>query len=224
MKNQRSFALTAGIALILMALTAGFSFGYVQNTLIVPTDALKTLEIVRAQSGLFMAGVGGWVLIFVLDLLVAWALFHYLKSAGQGLAQLMAWTRVIYTLFLGAGILDLFAATRLIGVEGPEAQQVLALIQSFSTDWSRGLIIFGLHLLLLGILLLKSRYAHWFFGALLSVAGVCYMLVHTARWLLPEQYSLINSLEMILSVPMTLGELGFAVWLLVKGGKNGNRK
>ena len=85
--------------------------------------------------------------------------------------------------------------------------------------WSFGLIIFGFHLLLLGFLALKSWNIHRFWGIMLIVAAVSYVGIHCAKILLPEFENPVKTAEMILSLPMTFGEVGFAVWLIIRGGK-----
>jgi hypothetical protein len=50
------------------------------------------------------------------------------------------------------------------------------------------------------------------------IAGVSYVVVHFLKLTLPQS-DIVNNLEMILALPMAIGELGLAVWLIVKGGK-----
>lgn len=39
------------------------------------------------------------------------------------------------------------------------------------------------------------------------------------RKLKPLTSGIVNNLEMVLALPMVLGELGLAVWFIIKGGK-----
>lgn len=50
------------------------------------------------------------------------------------------------------------------------------------------------------------------------IAGISYVIVHSLK-LTPLTSGIVNNLEMVLALPMFLGELGLAVWLLIKGGK-----
>jgi hypothetical protein len=50
-------------------------------------------------------------------------------------------------------------------------------------------------------------------------AGIAYILVHTLKTILPELTKLIRILNNTLVLPMVLGELGLAIWLIIKGGK-----
>jgi hypothetical protein len=50
------------------------------------------------------------------------------------------------------------------------------------------------------------------------VAGISYVIVSLSKLESPNS-EMVKNLEMILALPMVVGELGLAVWLLVKGGK-----
>jgi hypothetical protein len=92
-------------------------------------------------------------------------------------------------------------------------------VESFETIWFFALIIFGFHLLALGILTHQSKNIHNFWGILLVFAAVCYAVIHSAKFLLPEFENQVAIAEMILSLPMAFGEVGFAFWLIIRGGK-----
>ena len=50
------------------------------------------------------------------------------------------------------------------------------------------------------------------------IAGVSYVVVHLLKLGSPNS-EMVKNLEMILALPMAIGELGLAIWLLFKGGK-----
>jgi hypothetical protein len=50
------------------------------------------------------------------------------------------------------------------------------------------------------------------------IAGISYVVVHFLKLTL-TQSDIVSNLEMILALPMAIGELGLAVWLIMKGGK-----
>ncbi|WP_417611951.1 DUF4386 domain-containing protein [Owenweeksia hongkongensis] len=211
------FAIIAGASLLLMAITAGFSFGYAHSQIVQLGDANTTLQNLLNSKGLFQAEILGWCLILVLDVIVAWALYHFFKSVNKSISALTAWIRIIYSIILGMAIAQLMNICNLF-TETNEvtAQLVMHHFQSFENIWTLGLIVFGFHLIGLGYLALKSRLRFW--GVLLIVAGFSYSLVCTLKQFQSLE-SLAANLEIILSIPMTVGELGFAVWLLIRGKK-----
>ncbi|MBK8491291.1 MAG: DUF4386 domain-containing protein [Saprospirales bacterium] len=220
--SQRKAAWIAGISLLLMALVAGFSYGYVQSSLVVKGDAEATVANLSTSISLFRAGVLGWLLIFFLDIVVAWALYLFFKEANQRLSLLTACFRLAYTALLGVAIMNLISVLNLLDeglMMAPEMvrYQVVFYLNAFEGGWSMGLVIFGIHLLLLGYLLLQSKYAHTVWGILLVLAGLSYLFVHGIKLLFPDLDQL-ATIEMVLSLPMAVGEIGFAFWLLIRGG------
>ena len=214
--TPRQAALIAGISLLLMAVAAGFSFGYAHSSLVVPGNAEATLQNLQESAGLFRAEIFGWVIILLLDVIVAWALYAFFKTFNRSLSLLTGWLRVIYAAVLGIAIAQLIAV---LPLPDGNAEQVMQRLDAFEQIWSVGLILFGAHLFALGYLALRSRYAHFIFGILLLFAGACYFFLHAGRQLLPGYGDHLAALETILALPMALGELAFAVWLIVRGGK-----
>lgn len=68
----RKTALTAGISLIIMAIAAYFSYGYVHGSLVVQGDPSATLNNLRSSNMLFRAEIFGWLLILICDIVVAY--------------------------------------------------------------------------------------------------------------------------------------------------------
>ena len=135
--TQRKAALMAGISLLIMAVAAGFSFGYVFQNLIVPNDATTTSQNIDHSLGMYLAGVFGWIIVFVCDLVASWGLLIFLKGLNSKIVTWMFWLRIMYTAFLGIAIFHLLTALNFINapdlmVEG---------INQFTSIWSMGLII-----------------------------------------------------------------------------------
>ena len=226
--SQRRLALIAGISLLLMAIVAGFSYGYVHSSLVNPDDAQVTFENISAAQGLFTSEILGWTIIFFLDAIVAWALYLFFASTSKAISFVSSFLRVVYTLVLGVAIFNLPKVLQLINYQLADVgmddttSEVLHYLNSFDSTWSNGLIIFGLHLVVLGYLAYKAEYGSKIWGVLLILAGVSYTYVSGLNALAPELAESMATLETILAIPMTVGELGFAVWLLIKGGKGSN--
>ncbi|MFZ6052580.1 DUF4386 domain-containing protein [Halocola ammonii] len=220
--SQRKSALTAGLSLIVMALAAGFSFGFVYNELVDPEDAKATFDNLSLNTGLFAASVGSWILIFILDLIVSIALLRFFKPVHRVGSIITAGIRIIYSIVLAVAIFHLWKALELsVSATRPSElanNSVMGFLNQFELIWSNGLIIFGIHLIGLGLLVWRAELIHKIWGVLLLLAGVSYTFVHTGR-LFPEFTSTVDLIEPYLVIPMTVGELGFAIWLIVRGGK-----
>lgn len=222
--SKRTISLIAGISLLIMAVAAGFSYGYVHNTLIHMDDPIATLFNLTNSAGLFKMELAGWLMIFLTDVLVAWALYIFLKEANKNLALLMAWLRLAYTVFLGVAIANLINVLNLVETKYSMNQEILIQLimnhlNSFESLWSNGLIVFGFHLLLLGFLTYISGFVPKFWSILLSVAGISYIFIHGSKFVNLNYANQLDTIEMILGIPMSLAEIGLAIWLLIRGGK-----
>ncbi len=83
--SRRAVALIAGIGLLVMAVLAPLAhFGVLQN-LVVPADAAATVENITASEGLFRAGIAAFLIVIMLDMLLAWALYVLLKPVNAAL-------------------------------------------------------------------------------------------------------------------------------------------
>jgi len=107
LSDLRKSALTAGISLIIMALAAFFSYGYVHESLLVQGDARATLQNVISQNMLFKAEIFGWIIILICDIVVAWSFYIFLKPMNRNLSLLGAWLRLTYATILGIAIMNL---------------------------------------------------------------------------------------------------------------------
>ena len=214
-KNNK-YALTAGITLLIMALAAFYTYGYVYNSLIDPLSPGETLDNLLNSSGLFLSGLIMWFVIIITDLTVTWTLYVFLKDIDNKLSLLAALFRFIYTVMLTIAVFKLCKIYYLIDTD-LTATVAIDLSNSFNRIWSLGLIVFGVHLLFLGFTSLKTTSIPAIFKILLIVAGGGYLITNILYNFLPSLHSFTKILEMILVVPMTVGELGFAVWLIVKG-------
>ena len=224
--NLRKAALISGISLILMALAAAFSYGFVHGSLVVPGDISTTYTNITSSITLFKAEITGWVVILLLDIIVAWSLYIFLKPVNRELSLLAAWLRLIYTALLGIAILNLLfvlllsnGADYLSLLKMDQLQANMALrLEAFELIWSIGLIVFGVHLFIVGWIAFQSNKIPKIIAILLVLAAIGYIIIHLCMTLLVQQ-SIITTLEFMFTVPMIVGELGFGLWLLVKGGK-----
>lgn len=222
------FAKVAGIALLVMAVTAIFAFAVVFKQLVVLEDAAATFSNVSNALGLFIAGIIAWLVILVTDVIVAWALYYYFKRVNNRLSGISSSLRMVYALVLGLAIYFQITAAQLVASSQSQPlpskialqSDVLQRLVTFEHLWSFGLIVFGMHLLVLSLLALKHGAIPKWLTALLFIAGLSYMLIHGMYAFLPAYDVYTAKAESILSLPMAIAELGLAVWLIRKGGKS----
>ncbi|MDX5325433.1 MAG: DUF4386 domain-containing protein [Bacteroidota bacterium] len=206
-------ALIAGWSIILMAVAAGFAYGYVWPLF---QEGPQSLDWIgkQQQKTLFFASIGAWLLILILDVIVSIAVYQFFRRLNQRIAAFTAATRLLYSFFLILGIIDLIN-----GAEALEVSDGSSIFRSslagFEYYWSLGLIAFGFHLAGLGWLVSRPKWLKF----LLYIAAIGYLLVHGGSALFPSKEETIGSMEAILSIPMAAGELILAFFFLLRPEK-----
>ncbi|MBN9605790.1 MAG: DUF4386 domain-containing protein [Actinomycetales bacterium] len=218
--TRRAAARIAGagyLALFVLAILANF---VVKQGIFDAADPTATAAALVEQEGLFRLGVASWVAIALLDVLVAWALFVLVAPAGRSRALLVAWFRVVYAALLGAGVV--FQLLALEVATGAESSPELAmlLLGGFDLAWSLGLVAFGLHLVLLGALLLRARIAPRWIAVVLMAAGAAYLVDNLARVLMTDYAAIAPVMMAVVAIPSIVAELSFTVWLLLAGRRS----
>src|SRR4028118_905312 len=153
--SPRKVALIAGIGLLFIALLSPFAqFGVLQS-LVVPADAAATVENIIASEGLFRIGIAAFLIVVMLDVVVAWAEYVLLRPVSRTLALLTAWLRLAFAAVFASALVNLLDVAQLLGsaeqsaLQGEQLQaQVMSSIASFDNGWIViAHAIFGLPLL-----------------------------------------------------------------------------
>jgi hypothetical protein len=215
--SPRTAALIAGLGLLLMAILAPFANFYVLERLVVAGDAKDTTENIMASSELFRIGIGCFLIVAVLDVLVAWALHILLEPVSRNLSLLAAWFRLLYAaVFVLAlspllGVLQLLSASEFKTPETSQLQaQVMLSVEAFRSGWDLGLVLFGFHLLVLGYVVFKSGFIPKWLGVLIGIAALGYLADSFGKLLVPDD-------NIRLAMYTFIGEVVLIFWLLWKG-------
>ncbi|GCF73497.1 DUF4386 domain-containing protein [Bacillus cereus] len=219
--NERKFALFAGTSLLIMAFTAFFSYGFVHGNLVVPSNASTTLHNIQTSSSLFKAEIFGWIIIFITDIIASWALYFFLNPTHASLSLLATCLRLMYTAILGISIFNLtFVLLLSKSTVANSETYTMLFLEAFEYIWSVGLIIFGLHLFVLGYVTFLSKQIPKFISVLLFIAAIGYIVIHVMNTMFSQYDAMISILNVVFQLPMIAGELGFSIWLLIRGGRN----
>jgi hypothetical protein len=220
--SQRKVALIAGLGLLGMALLAPFALLGVLPNLVVPADAAATVNNFIASEGLFRIAIAAVLIVTMLDILVAWALYVLLRPVNRTVALLVGWLRLVAAAAFLAALTNLLDVAQLLGgaersaLQPEQVQaQVMASIASFDNGWDIMLAIFGLHLLGLGYLLFRSADFPRFLGVLVVIAGGGYLADTFTRILIPD-------FVFTFSVFTFIGEPLLIVWLFYRAIKGFN--
>ena len=215
--------LVGTIYLVAMALSM-FTQVYVPAQVLVAGDAAATARNLAAHDLLFRAGIVVDILIFVSDVVIAWAFYQLLKGVDDGIALLGALLRVADAAVLAAVTLNGMISVRLVsGVDylqgvDPRALQGLARVfmNARGVGLEIGFVFLGAGSTLFAYLLYRSGYvprliSGWgvFASVLLSVGALATLL---SPWFA-------TNLSMASMVPMFFYEVPLGIWLLVRGVK-----
>jgi hypothetical protein len=219
-QSHRQIALIAGIGLLMMTVSIILAQGVAMADIIVQDEAAVTVENILTNQSRFRFGIVGHLVVIILDLVVAWALYIFLKPAHDNLSLLAAWSRVVYTIFYGIALVNLYGVFQLLGdagyltaYDGSQIQaQVMLAFKAFEDTWDVGYIFFGLHLAFLGVVVFRSGFVPKVIGVILSAAGLSYLVDYLALLLFPQ-------LGLGISFIFGWGELIFMLWLIIWGGK-----
>jgi hypothetical protein len=211
-RTMRRASLTAGLALAMMSVLAAFGVFGATAPLITSGDAVKTAQDIGGSQGLFRWGIVCLLVVVVLDVVAAAALLTLFAPVSRGLSVMAASFRVAYAAVYLVAILQLVLALDLLA----EPEQAMRAINAYTTIWLVGLILFGVHLLLIGYLAYRSGFMAKVFGLLLVVAGLGYIADGFAAVLVAGPTASVARFTFV-------GEVALIFWLLIVGRRKSFR-
>jgi Domain of unknown function (DUF4386) len=211
----RQAALIAGFAYLLNPVTYAESL---YPKLVFTGNAEQTVQNISTHGGLFLAALFCYLINFIGDVVIAWALYFLLAPVNRALSLLTAWFQLVYTAVALGGLLNMVSVFRLLDTpdyltffgSSQLHAQVYFLVKSFQYDWGISMLFFAIHLVLLGYLIYRSGYIPKILGILLVIDGLAWVINSLKPYLFPNAhlgYLFIGF----------LGELFFMLWLLIRG-------
>lgn len=223
--QKNTYRLT-GVLYLFVIICAGFSQGYVRGTLVIPGDALATATNIIQNEGLFRLGLSLDLVAFMLDAIISVLLYQMLKPFGKNLAMVSSALRLIAHPAIGSlNLLNHYLAYQVLG--GAEfltvfnEAQLHSLSLLFMDAHRYGYLIaggfFGLHCLLLGILIYKSNTIPNVLGGFLLGSAAGYLIETFGNFNFPgyEAYT-----ALIVGLAAAIGEVSLTLYLLIKGKKS----
>lgn len=217
-------ALVAGAGLLTMAVLSALSIPFLERV-VVAGDPGATASNVLGDEFRFRLSIVALVGVVALDVVVAWALYVFLRPVNEGLSLIAALFRVSYAAILAAAVgnlvdmLDLLTTGTYAEALGTAGTNALALAEyvAFTNTWDVGLAVFGVHLLLIGYVAFEAHYIPDAIGVLVAIAGLGYV-VDSLGVLLVGTYGF------ELAMVTFIGEVVLLAWLLYAGRKIGRPK
>lgn len=219
--SSHSLARAAGVAYLVVIAGAGFAQGGVREALVVWGDAPATAANILDNLFLFRLGMASDLLAFIADALVAVLLYTLLRPWGQTLSLAAAALRLVAHPAIGSlNMLNQWAAIQAVSTSGGDsgiaAEQALQAMELHATGYLIAGVFFGVHLLLLGVLLYRSGLTPRALSMLVGVAGVGYLIESFGIILFPTYADM---LVWAVMVPAVLAEVPLAMYMAVRGAR-----
>ena len=204
--SQRTGALVSGTALTLMVFLSIFGYFIAIKGTTVPGDPEATAAAIAASPQLWIAGIAALYLVVVLDLFAAAGTSALFKPVSPVLSRVAGATRVAFAAWFAVALTQLVIAFNTL--DDPTA--ALRSIESFKSIWDTALGLFGVYLLMVAYLAIRSTFMPNIFGILIGIAGLCY-IADLGGLLFVEGFSPVFGLFGF------IGETAMIFWLLIKG-------
>ncbi len=222
MKATKGTAHLAGVLYVLMGVTGFY------NLMVVPSSLGSTASVVAghiaAAELTYRVGLLSGLLANVFFVGLAVVLYALFKSVDRDQVRLlMAFVAVEIILgladltFQGAPLVLLSGADFLSGFTRPQLESLtMIFLKLYGLGIRFAMMFWGLWLVPLGILVIKSGWFPKLLGWLLFAAGAAYVTVSVTWILFPAQASAVNSVAMSF---YSIGEGATILWLLIMGAK-----
>ena len=218
---SRGYARLTGFFYIVIAAAGFFAILYVPGQLFTPGDGASSLAEITQRRSLFNAGVMGDVAVILAELMATAMLYFMFRHVNETLSLVAALARLMMVAVM-AVMLFFYAAALMLA--GPE----LALLSNATRADLGALMLhlhefgvvvwqlfFFVHLVILGQLVARSGLYPRLLGFGMSIGAFGYLSDSAVKFF--ELGAAVNWVTQGLLVIVSLSEIGFALWLLIRG-------
>lgn len=212
----------AGGLYLAIAVCGAFSIGYVPMQ-IVASDGATSGANLLANQGLFQLGVLADSAVILFELAITAILYQMFRHVGPKMAMTALISRAGMITVMGINLLlwvmPYFLLTQ---ATGWDTAQLDAMVQFCLEAHAMGVFVwqlfFGLHLLALGWLIQKSDVVPHLLGRGLLIGAFGYLIQGIAKLTFVD-VAAINYTFIALLVIVSISEISFGLWLLIRGGR-----
>lgn len=213
---ELTVARRAGLAYLALAISGIVGFLVIRGRLVDDDDAAATMANLVGQPGLARAGLAAMLTVVVSQSLAALYFFQMFRHQDSFAAGSLG----VFGMMNAAAILvgTAFSATALdLALDVGPAESVGMLLRLEGATWTVGGLFFGLWLLPMGWLTIRSRTMPAALGWTLVAGGIGYVTSTYLALVAPG----LSALAQAITLPATVGELWMVAYLLVRGGSAG---
>jgi Domain of unknown function (DUF4386) len=217
MEREKRLARIAGSVYLCVAVLGGFAELVVRDRIVELGHSGATADNIRESASLFRAGFVADLAQATLFLFTAMALYLLLRGVNELVARAMVVIVAVSVAIICLNLLNQWVALQLATDRalGAGSDAVVGLFAGMHHDgYLIAQIFFGLWLLPLGYLVVKSGWFPTWIGVLLIAGCFGYLVDTFATFLAP---GVADTIEAIVLAPAAIGELSFVAYLLIKG-------
>jgi hypothetical protein len=191
---------------------------------IVAGDAATSSANLLANSGLFKLGVLADSAVILFELAITAILYHMFRSVGPKMATIALISRAGMITVMGTNVLLwVMPYILLTGARAPEIELVQFCLEAHAMGVFVWQLFFGLHLLALGWLILKSDIVPNLLGWGLFIGAFGYLIQGVVELTITDvallDYGIIGLLVIV-----SISEISFGLWLLIRGGRTSSKQ
>ena len=218
MNKPKIVARTAGVLYLLLAVLGGWAQLVARGTVYVPGDAATTAANVLQHETLLRWGLVADILMAAVFVLLGLVLQRLLHESNARLA-----TALLVFTSVGAGsiLVNLvFHFGALLVATDPtyatsDSTLTLLMLDMHQNGYVLGGIFFGLWLLPLGLIALRSPLFHRGVGIVIVIGAIAWLFDPILAFVLPtDELSVVRS---IVTIPTLIAEFGLILYLLIVG-------
>lgn len=215
-QSERQTARLTGIWYLLLAISGMVGFLLLHPRIFVSDDPAKTLHHIAADEGVFRMRLVLELVIIVSQALAAVWFYRLFRPINAWAAWALAAWGMMNAAAIMVSAISMGAALDIATAAGPVDNGRIALIQLLSKlvshAWGVGGLFFGLWLLPMGYIVIRSRRMPVWLGRILVLGGAGY-LVSAFLGYAGVSGAFLN----FLTVPATVGEFWMIAYLLIYG-------
>ena len=204
--SQRTGALVSGSALTLMVFLSIFGYFIAIKGLVTVDNAETTADAIAGSPGLWVSGIVALYVVAVLDLFAAAGTSALFKPVSSVVSTVAGLTRIIFAVWFMVALSQLVVAFN--NLDDPEG--ALTNIVSFKSIWDTALGLFGVYLLMVAYLAIRSGFMPKIFGILIGIAGLGYIADLIGLIFVP-------GFTIVFGMFGFIGETAMIFWLLIAG-------
>ncbi|MBS0172867.1 MULTISPECIES: DUF4386 domain-containing protein [Gammaproteobacteria] len=229
MMTHRKISRLAGLLYLVVVVTGMFSLAYVPSQINVADDFQATARNIVSSEPLFRYGIASFMVMQVAFLLLPLALFQLFRDVDRSAAALMVTFAVVSVPIGLASLANRLDALSLLTnpyfgqalAPAPLQAAAKASLGAYGTGLLITKLFWGLWLLPLGYLVVKSGFLPKLLGVFLMLGFLGYMVNVFGELLVPN-YTL-TLVSNYAGLPAAIGEIGTCLWLLLVGAREPDR-